>query len=159
MVLSMIWSLTSNSLRLHCNTKIHSPLTMTAAVIVPRLTIDGQKVRGVGFHLLTTQKPIKRPGWWEGTFALFWIPGCMLGEGRCLSKGWLPLPWQSVDKSFYRQRGLCVETVQSALTVILKLVIGGLTSVILIVLGRINLQFHGNGLDLCLGYNVMNLHP
>jgi len=40
-------------------------------------------------------------------------------------------------------RGLHVETVQSALTVILKLVIGGLTSVILIVLGTINLQFQG----------------
>ena len=48
MVLSMVWSLTSNSLHLHCNTKIHSPLSMTGAVIVPRLTIDGQKVKGGG---------------------------------------------------------------------------------------------------------------
>ena len=32
---------------------------------------------------------------------------------------------------------------ESALTVILKLVIGGLTSVILIVLSKINLQFQG----------------
>ena len=48
-----------------------------------------------------------------------------------------------MDKNFYRQRGLHVETVQSALTVILKLAIGGLTSVILIVLGTINLQFQG----------------
>ena len=35
------------------------------------------------------------------------------------------------------------ETAQSALMVILKLVIGGLTSVILIVLGTVNLQFQG----------------
>ena len=48
-----------------------------------------------------------------------------------------------MDKNFYRQRGLHVERVQSALTVILKLAIGGLTSVILIVLGTINLQFQG----------------
>ena len=81
MVLSMVWSLTSSSLCLHCNTKIHSPLSMTGAVIVPRLTIDGQKVKGVGFHLLTTQKPIKRPCWWKGTFALFWMLVCVLGGG------------------------------------------------------------------------------
>ena len=66
MVLNMVWSLTSSSLRLHCNTKIHSPLSMTGAVIVPRLTIDGQKVKGRqgwgGICLLTVQKPIKRPG-------------------------------------------------------------------------------------------------
>ena len=40
-------------------------------------------------------------------------------------------------------RGLCAETAQSALTVILKLVISGLTSVILIVLTALNLQFQG----------------
>ena len=57
MVLSMVWSLTSNSLPLHFNTKIHSPLTMTGAVIVPRLTINGQKVKGVGgVHLLTLKR-------------------------------------------------------------------------------------------------------
>ena len=36
-----------------------------------------------------------------------------------------------------RGRGLCAETAQSAQTVILKLVLGGLTSVILIVLGTV----------------------
>ena len=62
-VLSMVWSLISNSLHLHYNTKIYYPLTMTGAVIIPRLTIEDQKVipkRGV--WLLATQKPIKRPG-------------------------------------------------------------------------------------------------
>ena len=38
---------------------------------------------------------------------------------------------------------LYTETVQSALTGILKLVMGGLTSIILIVLGTVNLQFQG----------------
>ena len=78
-VLSMVWSLISNSLHLHYNTKIHSPLTMTGAVIVPRLTIEGQKVIPKSrVWLLTTQKPIKRPGWWKGTFTLFWMPVCTL---------------------------------------------------------------------------------
>ena len=46
-VLSMVvLPLTSHSLHLHCNTEIHSPLTMTGAVIVPRLTTEGQKVKG-----------------------------------------------------------------------------------------------------------------
>ena len=42
-----------------------------------------------------------------------------------------------------RGRRLCVETAESAVTVILKLVIGGLTSVILIVLSTVTLQFQG----------------
>jgi len=45
-------------------------------------------------------------------------------------------------KSFYRQReGLHAKTAQSALTIILKLVIGGLTSIILNVLSTVSLQF------------------
>ena len=60
-----------------------------------------------------------------------------------MSKGGLPLP-QPGGKSSYRQReGLHAETVPSALRVILKLVIGGLISVVLLVLGRINLQSQG----------------
>ena len=39
--------------------------------------------------------------------------------------------------------GLHAETAQSALAVIFKLVIGGLISVILVVLGTVNLQFQG----------------
>ena len=49
-----------------------------------------------------------------------------------------------MGKSFYRQReGLHAETAQSALTVILKLVIGGLSGVILLVLVTVSLQFQG----------------
>ena len=39
--------------------------------------------------------------------------------------------------------GLHAETAQSSLTVISKLVISGLTSMILIILGAVNLQFQG----------------
>ena len=56
----------------------------------------------------------------------------------------LPAPRQSGGKSFYRQReGLHAERAQSALTVFLKLVISGLTSVILIVLSTVTPQFQG----------------
>ena len=41
------------------------------------------------------------------------------------------------------RRQLYLEIAQSVLTVIFKLVIGGLTSAILIVLGTVNLQFQG----------------
>ena len=38
---------------------------------------SGEVGRGVtesGVQLLTTQKPIKRPDWLKGKFALFWMP-------------------------------------------------------------------------------------
>ena len=95
-----------------------------------------------GVQLLTAQKPIKRPGWWKGTFGLFWMQVCVLG-GRWIPVQRLTPPPLTMGGQELLQRGLHVETVQSALTVILKLVIGGLTSVILIVLGTINLQFQG----------------
>ena len=47
------------------------------------------------------------------------------------------------DNQWARGKGLHAETAQSALTVILKLVIGGLTSDTLIVLRAVNLQFQG----------------
>ena len=54
-----------------------------------------------------------------------------------------PAPNNKGVRAFiYRGRGLHAETAQSALTA-LKLVIGGLTSIILIVLSTVNLQFHG----------------
>ena len=92
-----------------------------------------------GVRLLIAQKPIKRQGWWKGKFALFWTPAT---RGRADSCPKADSPHcQSGGKSFYRW--LHAETAQSALTVILKLVISGLTSVILIVLSTINLQFRG----------------
>ena len=60
-----------------------------------------------GVRLLAAQKPLKRPGWWKGKFALFWMLATRRagGEGRRLSKGQLPsTTGQSVGKSFYRWR-------------------------------------------------------
>ena len=51
-------------------------------------------------------------------------------------------PGQSVGKSFCRQRRrLHAEKAQSALTIILILVMGGLTRIFLMVLGALNPQF------------------
>ena len=56
-----------------------------------------------GVWQLNAQKPLKKPGWWKGNFALFWMLATgRWGEGRRLSKGQLPL--QTVGKSFQRQR-------------------------------------------------------
>ena len=102
-----------------------------------------------GVWLLASQKPIMRPGWWKWKFALFWmITTGVLGGGQMPVQRLStlpPLPWQSGAKSFYRwkEEAICRNSIQSALTVILNLVIGGLTSIILIVLGTVNLQFHG----------------
>ena len=68
------------------------------------------------------------------------------GEGRRLSKGQLPTPQpdnQGARAVIDKGRGLHAETAQSALTVISKLVMDGLTRVILIVSSSINLLFHG----------------
>ena len=96
--------------------------------------------------LLVTQKATKRPGLWKAKFALFQMPATGVGD-RCLSKGRHPPPtpqWQSVGKNFTDWgRGLHAEIVQSTLIVIFKLIIGDLTSVILVDLGSINLQFRG----------------
>ena len=46
--------------------------------------------RSVWVRLLTAQKPIKRPDWWKGKFALFQMLATK--AGGCLSKGWLPSP-------------------------------------------------------------------
>ena len=46
-------------------------------------------------------------------------------------------------RAFIDRRGLHAETAQPSLTVIFRLVISGLTSVILVVLGAVNLQFQG----------------
>ena len=61
------------------------------------------------------------------------------GESGCLFKCSLPAVTVSEKKTVIdRGRGLHAV----ALTVILKLLIGGLNHVILIVLGTVNLQFH-----------------
>ena len=55
-------------------------------------------------------------------------------------------PPQAGRESIYRQsqgRGQHAETAQSSLTVIFRLVIGGLPSSVLVALGTVNLQFQG----------------
>ena len=51
----------------------------------------------------------------------------------------------------FRRRGIYVETAQSALTVIFKLIISGVTNVIFVVLGTVNLQFQGRCVSTSLG--------
>lgn len=63
-------------------------------------------------------------------------------EGAIPVQRWIP----SFDKQWARVfidrgMGLCAETAQLALTVIFKLIISGLISIILIVLSIVNLQF------------------
>ena len=79
--------------------------------------------------------------WQERTGCFIFETGHRRGRRTPVQRPTPPLTIRG--KSFYRQgRGLHAETIQSALTVILKLVIGGLTSVISIVLGTVNLQFY-----------------
>ena len=92
--------------------------------------------------LLAALKPIKRQAWWKVCFILearkWWLE---VGGWTPVRRS-APLPGQPVGKSFDKHReGLHAETAQSALTVILKLVTGGLTSIILIVLSTVSLQF------------------
>ena len=100
--------------------------------------------------MLAAQKSVNRPGWWKGKFALFQMPATgLMGGVRidvCSKADSPPHPptGNQWGKNFYSQKeGLRAETAQSALTVIFKLVMGGLTSIILVVLGRVNLQFQG----------------
>lgn len=93
-------------------------------------------------RLLASLKPIKRQAWWKVCFILEAGKWWLEVGGRTPVQRSAPLPGQPVGKSFYRHReGLQAETAQSARTVILKLVTGGLTSVISIVLGTVSLQF------------------
>ena len=93
-----------------------------------------------GVWLLATQKPISRPGWRKGKFALFQ----MLATGRegnsHLSKGQLPpltsRQWELLQRKLGRG-GLHAERAPSSLTVRFKLVISGLTSITLVVLGAV----------------------
>ena len=75
--------------------------------------------------------------WWGG-----WTP---------VQRPTSPTPDSQWARAFIdRGRRLRAETAQSALTVILKLVIGGLTSVISIVLSTVNLQFQGRFVSISL---------
>ena len=102
--------------------------------------------------MLAAQQPINRPGWWERNLALFQMSAIGGGVGgRRLSKGRPPTTGSQWDKIFYRQsRGILhVETTASPDSQLQTghrcsdqlTVIGAPTSVILVVLGTVNLQF------------------
>ena len=84
---------------------------------------------------------------WKGKLALFWMLASMAGGGQIsVQRPTLPppTPYNQGARAFIDGgRGLRAETAQSALRVILKLVTGGLTNVILVVLSTVTLQFHG----------------
>ena len=81
-----------------------------------------------GVRLLAAPKPVKRQGWWKGKFALLRrLAAKAGGRGELLSKGRLDSPPLTVSGQEFQGcigggRGLHAETAQSALTVILKLV-------------------------------------
>ena len=79
---------------------------------------------------LGTPKPINRTGWWKGEEG-----GWQTSVQRPTS---LPTDKQGVRAFIDRGEGLHAETAPSSLTVIFKLIISGLTSIILIVLGTVN---------------------
>jgi len=114
--------------------------------VLSRTENTGSYCRGVTEVRLTDQNAvlkryvlIGRKLWFN--FAC-WPPQ---GENRLKSKSHLPSAqqWTRTLKGSFRQatsrgRGLLAETAQSALTVILNLVIGARTSVVWIVLGTVN---------------------
>ena len=80
-----------------------------------------------------------------------------LGRVRLFATPWTVAYQAPPSMGFSRQehfidrgKGLRAETAQSALTVIFILVVSGLTSIILIVLGTVNLQFLGGFVSLSL---------
>jgi len=102
--------------------------------------------------LLAAQKPIKRPGWWKGK--CFILEAGNLGAGS-YPKADSPPPATLNDEQWTtaftdRGRGLHAETAQLALAVVLTLVMGGLISVISIVLSTVNLQFQGQFVSISL---------
>ena len=96
-----------------------------------------------GVQLLTIEKPINRPSWWNGEFASFQMLATG-GEGgqTYVQRPTAPLTIR-VRAFIHRVGGLQAETAQSSPTVIFKLLISGLSSIDLIVLGTVNLQFQG----------------
>ena len=80
-----------------------------------------------GIWLLIAQKPIKRPSWWKGKFALFWMLATrkygwgQVRREKSFSKGQLhpyphPHPQQSVGKDFYRLKEGATCRTNTALT-------------------------------------------
>ena len=54
-----------------------------------KMTLEHLEVlpKGVGSSCLPLKRPINRPGWWKGKFALFQMLATKAEGGRHLSKG------------------------------------------------------------------------
>ena len=102
---------------------------------------QGHSVTESEVQLFTAQKPLKRSDWWKWKFALF---GCWQSVGKVDSCPRLTQPPDSQGARAFIGwgRGLHAESVWSALMVILKSVIGVLTSIIPIVLGTVISSSH-----------------
>lgn len=98
--------------------------------------------------LLAAQKSIKRSQIGRKEGLLYFDSSSQSGEDICLKADSVPQSGTWIFKD--RGRGLHAETTQSAVTVILKLVINDLTSIILIVFGTVNFQFPGQGVSMSL---------
>ena len=79
-------------------------------------------------------------GWWKGKFALFQMLVSGVEGGSHLSKGQFPPSDKQAVRAFIDKVGVGgqhAETAPSSLTVCFKLVISGLTSIILVVLNTV----------------------
>ena len=112
------------------------------------LGISPMLPNGGGVQMLPTQKSTNRPDWWNGKFisdVSTWVWG---GWWTSVQRPTLPppaSPWATSRARGFtgRWRELHAETAESALTVIFKVIIDGVTSVILFVLRTVHLHFQG----------------
>ena len=147
-----LWPPSSNS----CNTYLQPPTSgnhksdlffseFVFGVLLSFLDSTYEIVTESGVQLLAAQKPIKTQIWWKGK--CFILEASNWWGGRIpVQRPTPPMPPtnnQGARAFIGEGRGLHAETARSALTVILKLVIGGLPSVILVVLSTVNIQFGG----------------
>lgn len=85
-------------------------------------------------QLLAAQKPMNWPARWKGKFASF----------RCWQRrGWTDSSTHKLGRELLlaREGYIQEETAVMTLTIIFRFVISGLTSIIFVVLGTVNLQF------------------
>ena len=99
---------------------------------------------GGGVQMLPTQKPINRPDGWKGKFisdVSNWAGGGWWTSIQRPTPSPRAPPWARGFRARWRE--LHAETAWSALTVICKVVIDGVTSVILLFLRTVHLYFQG----------------
>ena len=98
-----------------------------------------------GVWLLAAEKPITRPGWWKGKFALFQMPATWGEGGSICPKANSPYPTPA-DRQQIRDRvgeGITCRKRTVISNSRLQLIMHCLTSITLVVSGTVNLQFRG----------------